>query len=195
MILTGEIGPLAPIEERALMSQLALGRTPVREALQRLAHEGLVVIIPHRGMVASGIDMSDLDQIVELRVPLEILAGRLAAERIGPEEAEALASLVAGSDVAKLCAERNFVELLRLDQDFHRAVARISRNRFLDRTLEQLRDLTWRFYILFYRRRAPAETDSFNNYQEIVTALADRDPDSVEAALREHFRDPLAMFD
>src|SRR5262249_23758660 len=143
----------------------------------------------------SGIDMSDLDQIVELRVPLEILAGRLAAVRIRPEEAAELGSLVDGWDVGKLCAERDFVELLRLDQDFHRAIARIARNRFLEGTLEQLRDLTWRFYMVFYRRRAPAETDSFNNYRVIVTALAERDPERVEAALREHFRDSLAMFD
>jgi DNA-binding GntR family transcriptional regulator len=194
MILMGAIPPLHPLDERQLMRELQLGRTPIREAIQRLAYDGLVTIIPFRGTVASGIDMSDLDQIIEIRVPMEILAGRLAAQRIQADQAQQLSELVAGFDVPRLCAERNFVALLRLDQEFHRAVAAISANTFLEQTLENLRDLTWRFYIMFYRRHAPEPDDGFNNYSEIVEALAARDPALVEERLKEHFRGGRAVF-
>ena len=190
----GVVPPLHPIDERELMQQLGVGRTPIREALQRLAYDGLVTIIPFRGTVASGIDMSDLDQIVETRVPMEILAGRLAAQRIDSAQAQKLYELVDSQDVPRLCAERDFVGLLRLDQDFHRAVAAISANKFLEQILENLRDLTWRFYIMFYRRHAPQPDDGFNNYREIVDALAARDGELVEERLKEHFRGGRTAF-
>jgi GntR family transcriptional regulator, rspAB operon transcriptional repressor len=184
LILIGAIPPLHPIDEKQLIQELQVGRTPIREAIQRLAYDGLVTIIPFRGTVASGIDMSDLDQIMETRVPMEILAGRLAAQRI---EDDQLRELVASYDVPGLCAERNFVELLRLDQEFHRAIAAISANKFLEQILENLRDLTWRFYILFYRRHAPHPDHGFNNYDAIVDALAARDPTSWRRGSRSTF--------
>jgi DNA-binding GntR family transcriptional regulator len=193
-IVMGEIPPLATIEDRALMQEFSTGRTPIREALQRLAFEGLVTVIPYRGTLASGIDMSDLDQIMEIRIPLETLASRAAAQRATADEIATLRSLVGRYDVEQLCAEAKFVELLRLDQQFHMAVAEISRNKFLVSTLENLRDLTWRFYILFYRRHSPDSAQSFNNYAEIIDALARHDPDLVEARMNEHFRDTRRLF-
>ena len=193
-ILMGEIPPLAAIDDRALMAELKTGRTPIREALQRLAFEGLVTVIPYRGTMASGIDMSDLDQIMEIRIPLEILAGRAAAQRAAAAEIEALRTLVGRYDIERLCLESEFVELLRLDLEFHMAVTEMARNEFLVRTLENLRDLTWRFYILFYRRHPPSASQSFNNYVEIIDALERHDPAEVEARLEEHFRDTRRLF-
>ena len=126
-ILMGEIPPLAAIDDRALMAELKTGRTPIREALQRLAFEGLVTVIPYRGTMASGIDMSDLDQIMEIRIPLEILAGRAAAQRAAAAEIEALRTLVGRYDIERLCLESEFVELLRLDLEFHSAVTEMER--------------------------------------------------------------------
>ena len=193
-ILMGEIPPLAAIDDRALMAELRTGRTPIREALQRLAFEGLVTVIPYRGTMASGIDMSDLDQIMEIRIPLEILAGRAAAQRAAAAEIVALRELVGRHDIERLCRESRFLELLRLDLEFHEAVAEMARNEFLVKTLENLRDLTWRFYILFYRRHPPNASQSFNNYVEIIDSLARHDPAETEARLEEHFRDTRRLF-
>ncbi len=193
-ILMGDIPPLAAIDDRALMAELKTGRTPIREALQRLAFEGLVTVLPYRGTMASGIDMSDLDQIMEMRIPLEILAGRAAAQRAAAAEIAALRALVGHYDIERLCFESRFVELLRLDLEFHQAVTQIARNKFLTRTLENLRDLTWRFYILFYRRHPPNPSQSFNNYAEIIDALERHDAGQAEARLEEHFRDTRRLF-
>lgn len=193
-ILMAEIPPLGTIDEQLLMGELKLGRTPIREALQRLAQEGFVTIIPYRGSVASGIDMSELHQIMEMRIPLEIVAARLAAQRVQDSDIAALRGLVADYDVPTLCREQNFIELLRLDDRFHHAVTALADNRYMLRTLDNLRDLTWRHYILFYRRHPPRPTDSFSNYGEVIDAMARRDPDLVESRLREHYRDSTAIF-
>jgi DNA-binding GntR family transcriptional regulator len=187
MILLGEISPLAMLDEKKLMAELGFGRTPIREALQRLAHAELVTIIPYRGMFVAGIDMADLDEIMEMRVPLEVLASRLAAERITDEDVKNLRKLIAQYDVEELCKKTDIPNLLKLDHEFHRAVTTITNNRFIEKTLDNLRDFTWRFHILFYRRRRPNPRDHFNNYISIIDALESRDPDQVEKCILDHF--------
>lgn len=191
-ILMGEIAPLQHIDEQALRTGLAAGRTPIREALQRLAYDGLVTVVPFRGTIVSGIDLSDLDQILEERIPLEVLGSRLAAQRATDEDVQRLRErLAAYGDIATICGEERFVELLRLDQDMHKGITDLAQNKFLARDLQRLRDLTWRFHILFYRRRKPTPDQSFNNYDELLEALARRDPDQMERAVRAHFVDYL----
>ena len=85
-IITLELPPLAPIDEQALMEDLQLGRTPIREALQRLAAEDLVLLAPRRGMFVADISITDLQKIFELRMVLEGFCARLAAERVTPEQ-------------------------------------------------------------------------------------------------------------
>lgn len=190
MILMGEIAPLQRIDEQELRAELDVGRTPIREALQRLSYDGLVTVAPFRGTVASGIDLSDLDQIMEERIPLEILGSRLATQRATDEDVQRLRErLDAYGDIARLCEEGRFVELLRLDQEIHQGITELAQNKFLDRDVQRLRDLTWRFHILFYRRRNPTPEQSFNNYDELIEALAAGDPDRMERAVRDHFTD------
>src|SRR5258708_7152479 len=71
MIVTLQLAPGALINEAALMDELALGRTPIREALQRLAYEGLVVLQPRRGAFVGSLSIVDLQQIFELRRTIE----------------------------------------------------------------------------------------------------------------------------
>src|SRR3954452_6582429 len=73
-LITLEIPPGAVINEEALMHSLKMGRTPIREAIKRLALEKLIVIYPRRGTVAAHVDITDLARIAEVRIPLEGLA-------------------------------------------------------------------------------------------------------------------------
>src|SRR5215212_1374288 len=93
-----EIPPGAPIDEEALTGQLGVGRTPVREAIRRLALERLVVVYPRRGTFASEINITDLAAISDVRVQLEGHAARRAAERLTPDQREQLDALVAEID-------------------------------------------------------------------------------------------------
>ena len=79
-IITLELSPLSAIDEQALMEDLQLGRTPIREALQRLAAEDLVLLAPRRGMFVSDISITDLQKVFELRLMLESFCARLAAK-------------------------------------------------------------------------------------------------------------------
>lgn len=189
MVLIGALPPLQMIDERALMQQLKVGRTPVREALQRLAYDGLVTIMPYRGTMASGLDLSDFDQLMEARIPQEAQAARLAAQRARPDQVAELRALVASYDVAQLCAGPNIVELLRLDQGFHRAISDMADNKFLTESLQHLRDLTWRFHVLLYRRVPPTPRDSFNNYHALTEAIAAGDADGAAHQIDAHFGD------
>lgn len=79
-IVNLELPPASLLNEAELMAELDLGRTPIREALQRLALENLVVILPRRGTIVADLNLSDLQKIFEVRLELEVYAARLAAE-------------------------------------------------------------------------------------------------------------------
>src|ERR1051325_4986085 len=86
MIVTLQLSPGTILSEQALAQRLKIGRTPIREALQRLARDGLVVIMPRRGIMVSEINLRLQLRLLEVRRELERLMARLAAERATPEE-------------------------------------------------------------------------------------------------------------
>src|ERR1700756_4957167 len=94
-IVTLRIAPGAPIDEDALGSELQIGRTPVREAIKRLALENLVTVFPRRGTFASEINITDLADICDVRVQLEGHAAYRAAQRITPAHRSELDGLIA----------------------------------------------------------------------------------------------------
>src|SRR3954454_10964288 len=99
-IVTLAIAPGEPINEDALGRELAMGRTPVREAIKRLALERLVTVYPRRGTFASEINITDLAAISDVRVQLEGHAARRAAERLTPDQRAQLDALGAEIDAA-----------------------------------------------------------------------------------------------
>ena len=106
MIVTLQLAPGTVLSEQALALRLKIGRTPIREALQRLARDGLVVIMPRRGIMVSEINLRLQLRLLEVRRELERLMASLAAERATPEEraefAElAQAMLAAGGEVRR----------------------------------------------------------------------------------------------
>src|SRR5512136_896893 len=85
-IITTEMPPGAVIQEATLMSELGLGRTPIREALKLLEAEHLVTVSPRRGMFVTPINISDLAKLQEIRAVLDMLIVRLAAQRVTPSD-------------------------------------------------------------------------------------------------------------
>lgn len=99
-IVTLRLPPGRLVNERELMAETGFGRTPIREALQRLADDGLVEVYPRRGIYVGPIDVGDLGAISEIRVELEGLVARLAAERASEEDRARLRSLIGELEVA-----------------------------------------------------------------------------------------------
>ncbi|MBX3056425.1 MAG: GntR family transcriptional regulator [Anaerolineae bacterium] len=172
-----ELEPGAVIDEAVLQDSLGLGRTPIREALQRLEQEKLVTIVPRRGMFVSEISVTDLYQIFELRLTVEALAVRLAARR-GSEthwqQMEAVLNSIPWHDATDQ-------QLIEIDEACHAIIYAAADNHFLEDMLTTC-----------YAPSAPAPVDVFfaphwgyahyrRNTSNAYRSLRDGDAD--EAAL------------
>ena len=179
-----EIRPNEPIDDDALARSLGVGRTPVREALKRLEVDRLVVSYPRRGTFATGMDITDLAHISEIRVQLEPLAARRAAER-APRELRAelveLADRIEGLEVADV--DRN--ELMRWDLDVHRTIYRAAGNPHLDDVLVRYDNLATRIFCLFLDR-LPTVDEHVAEHVGLLRAIAEGDADRAEELAREH---------
>jgi DNA-binding GntR family transcriptional regulator len=144
-IVSLELSPGAVIDERALIEALGIGRTPIREALRRLAQEKLVEVYPRRGMFVTGVDVRDLARLSEVRAVLESEAARLAAKRASELERDELGTLIGELHAP---GRRSGPELVALDERIHRAVYRCAHNQFLEATLEGYFVLALRIWYL-----------------------------------------------
>src|SRR5256886_1695842 len=116
-----EMAPGSVVNEARLREELGIGRTPIREALQRLARENLVRSIPHRGTFVTDVNITDLARITEVRVVLEAHAARLAAEKLTTADREALQELL---DLLLHGYVTDHRDLMQLDQPVHRLMYR-----------------------------------------------------------------------
>ncbi|HEY5572392.1 MAG TPA: GntR family transcriptional regulator, partial [Anaerolineales bacterium] len=125
-IVTIEMKPGAVIREVELMADLKLGRTPIREALKRLQSENLVIATPRRGMFVSDVAITDLTQIYEIRVELEALCARLAAERINSKQLIAMRTL---AEQWRTVDKTDFGRIMELDCRFHELLYQAANNK------------------------------------------------------------------
>jgi DNA-binding GntR family transcriptional regulator len=134
LIITLELSPGSLVKEPELSTQLGMSRTPVREALRRLAQERLIEVFPRRGMHVTTVDVRDLTRLCEVRAVLEPEAARLAAERATKADLDEVADLL--TELASR-RRRDHRALIELDQRIHRTIYHASHNLFLAETLEE----------------------------------------------------------
>jgi DNA-binding GntR family transcriptional regulator len=182
MIVSLDLRPRAVIDERALMERLGIGRTPVREALRRLAQEGLVDVYPRRGMFVTSVELRDLASLAEVRSVLEGQAARLAAERATDEERAALAALLDELDRRTDLDPR---ELMALDERIHRQVYAAGHNPFLESTLEECYVLALRIWYLALDQTSDLE-QAVLGHRELLEAIRDGEADRAEETMRRH---------
>ena len=184
-ITTLELAPGVPINEQQLAAELEMGLVPVREALKLLAYENLVVITPRHGMYVADVNVPDLEQVSEMRLTLEGLSARLAAERATPDDLivlEALRQEQAGTPTG------DSRRLIAVDHKFHQAVARAAHNKYLADSLERLFGLSQRLWYLALPRLETLPT-AVEKHLELVEAIANRDGDRAEEIMRKHVAD------
>jgi DNA-binding GntR family transcriptional regulator len=177
LIVSLELPPGAVIDERELMRRVGLGRTPVREALRKLAQEQLVEVFPRRGMFVTGVDVRDLARISEVRTALEPEAARLAAERATDEERDELASL---SDAIKSGAD-----LMSLDERIHRAIYAAAHNDLMEKTLGEYYVLALRIWMIALDRAEDLE-EAVEAHRDLITAIVVADGDRAADLMRDH---------
>jgi len=181
-IVTLKLAPGSVIEEARLREELGLGRTPIREALQRLAHENLVSFIPHRGTFVCDINLTDLHRLTEVRVELEGYAARLAADRAGAADRTLMKALI--GELEKI-DESDTHSLMRLDQRIHRQVYQATRNAFLQSMLEESFNLSLRIWFLGLDRGIRLK-EAVEEHRRLLDAIVSRDADQAEAVMRQH---------
>ena len=184
LIVTLELGPGSVINERELVEQLGIGRTPVREALRRLAQEGLVEVYPRRGMFVTDVDVRNLALISEVRAALEPEAARLAAERATDAERAELQELLDALDAGASDDQA----LMALDERIHRAVYRCARNDLLEATLEQYYVLALRIWTIALDRQHELK-DAVQEHRALLEAIHDGDGERAAATMRAHVED------
>jgi GntR family transcriptional regulator, rspAB operon transcriptional repressor len=185
MIVSMKLEPGAPIDEKRMSLLLGLGRTPVREALLKLADQKLVEIMPRKGTFVAPIRLQDLRAVEEVRWHLESLAARWAAQRIDADELLALRHLVddATAGVFQHLADWD----VEVDRTFHLLVAAAAKNPFLAEQLERLYDHSVRLLYATRSTMAPM-VEELSDYRALIEALAARSPDDAVAAIQRHLR-------
>jgi len=181
LIVSLELAPGAVIDERELIERLKIGRTPVREALRRLAHERLVEVYPRRGMFVTGVDVRELARLSEVRELLEPEAARLAAERATDTDREQLARLLTELDAGGS-------ELMDLDERIHRAVYRAAHNDLLEATLEQYYVLALRIWSMALDRSHELE-EAVEAHRTLLEAIQAGDGERAADTMRAHVQD------
>lgn len=179
LITTLALPPGMVLGEQNLVQRLGIGRTPIREALQRLARDGLVVVMPRRGILVSEINIRTQLRLLETRRVLERLIARLAAERATREELEVFAGLA--QEMRAAAAAADDLAFMRLDSRFNELIAIASRNEFAVRALANMAGLSRRFWYQHYKEAADLPL-SANLHADICDAVAKRHGTKAEAA-------------
>ncbi len=181
-ITTLELEPGAPINEQSLADELGMGVVPVREALRLLAHENLVVITPRHGLYVADVAAPDLEQLSELRLALEALSARLAAQRAAEDDIIVLEALrLEQATVPPQDSHR----LFEVDHKFHQAIAKAAGNKYLAQTLERLFGLSRRLWYLVLPQLGYLPT-AVEKHLDLVEAIKTRDAGRAEQIMREH---------
>jgi len=181
LIVTLELPPGAVVREPELTERLGIGRTPVREALRRLAQERLVEVFPRRGIFVTNVDVRDLARLCEVRLALEPEAARLAAERATQADLAELRGVLAELDGGR---KRDPRTLIDLDERIHRAIYHASHNPYLAETLEQYYTHALRIWMV-----ALARTDigaAVGGHQAVLEAVVRGNGPRAARLMREH---------
>jgi DNA-binding GntR family transcriptional regulator len=149
LIVTLQLQPGEVLSESGLTRLLNIGRTPIREALQRLALEGLVVILPRRGILVSDINVASQLELLRLRREVERLMARLAAARCIPGQRQAFHRL--HRDMLISAEREDDLTFMRLDTEFNGLLAQACANEYARRTIGLMAGLSRRFWYQHYR--------------------------------------------
>ena len=181
-IITLELPPASLINEQALMEELELGRTPIREALHRLAVEGLVNIVPRRGMFVADISITDLQRIFEVRMFLEGFCARLAAQRVTEDQIVQMEAVL--QDLEQV-PDGDVKALMAIDKRFHQLIYQAADNEFLAEILNRLYAPSLRLWYLGLDRLGGFR-EAIEQHQGIAEAVKARDGTQAEALIQQH---------
>ena len=182
-ILKGELKPGERLMEIALADKLGVSRTPIREAIRKLELEGLVVMAPRKGAKVASITERDLNDVLEVRKGMEVLAISLACKRITGEELEKLESIE--RSFQSLIESGNLTELAEMDVKFHDTIYQATNNQRLVQLLNNLREQMYRYRMEYLKDIAVRRTLA-EEHKAICEALRGRDESKAQNYVSVH---------
>jgi DNA-binding GntR family transcriptional regulator len=183
-ILTGRVLPGERLDLGELVERLKVSKMPVKEAIGRLATEGLLDVQAQRGTFVSRVDPRDLAETFEVRRALEMLAGELTAERVTKADIEKLRGLIAAMEKSTDVARH-----LELNFEFHSLIVALSGNRKLAETYHRLR-VPIQVAAIHYRSEdwMARVAQEQKEHRAIVRALEQKDAEATSRAIGEHIK-------
>jgi DNA-binding GntR family transcriptional regulator len=183
MIVKGDLGPGAKLQERELSELLGISRTPLREALRALAAEGLIRVLPNKGAVVQNLSVDEVLDSFCVIGALDSLVGELVVERMEPQDLIELEEL--HERMQARFRARDLLGYFKVNQDIHRRLGELAGNRTLERQLRWLNALVQPF-----RYSVNIEVESWErsmrDHDKIMTALRERNGPVLAAVLRQH---------
>jgi DNA-binding GntR family transcriptional regulator len=182
-IITCKFKPGECINEASVAALLGFGRTPVHQALDRLMLEEMVDVIPRKGVIVKPVILSDVLQMIDVRLVNETYCAQLAAERADDADIKALEAVV--GQARKAISERNIQMMMMLDRDFHLALGHATKNNELAELIRKLNERSLRFWYISF-----TTPDHHNNFQEqheaILAAVRNHDANRAVITMRAH---------
>jgi DNA-binding GntR family transcriptional regulator len=151
-IVTLRLKPGDVLSEQMLSATFNIGRTPIREALQRLAREGLITILPRKGILVSDINPRNQLLVLEVRREIERLLSRAGAERANQQQRDQFTEIARGMDRA--AKSNDDIVFMRLDRELNRLMIEAAHNDYAARSMKLLQGLSRRFWYMHYRDAA-----------------------------------------
>ena len=179
-----ELAPGSVLVERALMEEFGIGRTPIREAMQRLAMERLVDHLPNRGMLVSAITATGVQQIYEFRAVLDGYAAALAAARATSEQVREIAA--AHKRLVRATEDDDINEFVAGDRHFYRLLAEAAHNSLVADSLPRIFNLHLRLWFFISKKLGGWHSIAASHQEmtkEVSDAVAGHDPERAKAAM------------
>ena len=185
-IIELKLPPGGPIDELQLADRFSLSRTPIREAMVRLAAEGLITTLPNRATIVSNIDFVNLPHFFDALTLMYRVTTRSAAANHRPEDLDRIRDLQAV--FARAVAARDALGMIATNRDFHVEIARAGRNSYytdlFTRLLDEGRRILRLYYYSSFNDGLPAQY--VTEHEDIIAAIAVRDVDRADMLARRH---------
>lgn len=182
-ITTLRFRPGEYLNEARVSKLLKIGRTPVHQALNRLMLEGMVEVIPRKGVIVKAVSLNDVLEMIDVRIVNETYCARLAVARADESDIGELTRILDESE--KKVTISDTVRQMLLDREFHSALSRAARNTVLGECIRRLHDRSLRFW--FISLRDPVHHVAVKQeHRAILEAIKARDADAAGVAVRTH---------
>ncbi|MEG3134261.1 GntR family transcriptional regulator [Rouxiella sp. T17] len=174
-----------------VMNDLSMGRTPINQAIHRLSNEGLLQIIPRKGVMVSPLSIDDALELIEVRLANEVLCMKLASPRVSPQDIDELEAINRQIALASELRDRN--QMMLLDNQFHQRLAQVAGNKMLMDILSVLHAQAQRFWASSLSKEGHMQ-EVIEEHRAIINALAVQDAKAAAEAAEIHilsFRNAL----